>query len=298
MLVPLDGGRRVFVDMRGEIDTPALLYIHGGPGQGSYEFMAAQGDRLARTLLVIGFDQRGVLRSDPLDAQSLSLEQLVEDCEALRRELKIDRWTVLAHSIGALTAVHYAVANPQHVSRLILDCPCLDLPDSTSNLLSRAESLLRDAGRNQLADLARDARAIPEAAQRWIALTHIWPQLNDLHPTLYFRRAQAAQWFDSVRDLASISAEERHRAAAHAAALQTDPELFQPVTPLLGQLTQPSLLIKGEHDPVCTAAQLDAFQKHVRDQHVVVLPDTAHYPQIEEQDAYTTLVATFTSAAS
>ena len=294
MLVPI-GTSRVFVDIRGSTGSPALLYVHGGPGQGSYEFMASQGDRLARTLRVIGLDQRGVLRSDPLGTQSLTLDQLVADCAALRKHLEIGRWTVLAHSIGALIAIRYAIRDREHVGRLILDCPCLDISDSTSNLLARAESLLRDAGRDELGDVARNAQNIPDLAQRWSALRRIWQDLDDIHSTLYFRRSKAAEWFGSIWDLAPISEEERQRAGSHVTALQADPQFFQPVTEMLGGITQPSLLIKGMYDPVCTPTQLDAFQKRVVDQRVVVVPDAAHFPQLEQPDTYADHVAAFAS---
>ena len=295
MLVWL-GAARVFVDMRGQSGAPALLYIHGGPGQGSHEFMAAQGDRLARTLRVVGLDQRGVLRSDPLATSSLSLDDLAADCDLLRRELHIARWTVLAHSIGALIAVRYAAADPQHVTRLILDCPCLDVGDTSSNLLVRAESLLREARREALAADAHAAQSIIDPAQRWTALTEIWQQLGDVHRTLYFHRPEAAQWFDSVWDLGAFTDEQRERGGNHGAALQADPAFFAPVTPMLNQLTQPALLIKGAHDPVCTDIQFRAFQEEVADQRTVVLPDAGHFPQIEQPEGYANLVSRFAGA--
>lgn len=42
----------------------------------------------------------------------MSLDDLAADCDRLRRALKITHWTVLAQSIGALTAIRYAVAHP------------------------------------------------------------------------------------------------------------------------------------------------------------------------------------------
>jgi proline iminopeptidase len=59
-------GTRLFVDDRGDAAASPLLFIHGGPGQSCYDFMQLQGDRLARRLRIIGVDQRGTLRSDPL----------------------------------------------------------------------------------------------------------------------------------------------------------------------------------------------------------------------------------------
>jgi proline iminopeptidase len=44
-------GTRLYVDQRGAADAPPILFIHGGPGAGSYDFLAFQGERLARIAL-------------------------------------------------------------------------------------------------------------------------------------------------------------------------------------------------------------------------------------------------------
>lgn len=106
-------GTRLHVDERGAADATPLLYLHGGPGQGCFDFMACQGDRLAEDLRVIGVDQRGVLFSDPLpDGAMLTEDDLVDDIEALRRVLGIERWAVLGHSFGARLALRYAAGTP------------------------------------------------------------------------------------------------------------------------------------------------------------------------------------------
>jgi len=60
--------RGLFADIRGRADAPALLFLHGGPGQGCDDFMAVQGDLLSRSVRLIGIDQRGVDRSAALPA--------------------------------------------------------------------------------------------------------------------------------------------------------------------------------------------------------------------------------------
>jgi pimeloyl-ACP methyl ester carboxylesterase len=90
-----------------------LLFVHGGPGQGAYPFMALQGDLLSDGLRVIGLDQRGVDRSAPLPAGAgLTIAELVEDCEAVRHELGVDRGVVLGQSFGGILALRYAVTYP------------------------------------------------------------------------------------------------------------------------------------------------------------------------------------------
>jgi len=85
----------LYTDVRGDAAAPALLFLHGGPGQGCHDFMAIQGGLLGRPVRLIGIDQRGVDRSAPMPEEStLNVADLVEDCERVRQALGIERWAV------------------------------------------------------------------------------------------------------------------------------------------------------------------------------------------------------------
>src|SRR3954454_13986063 len=105
---------RLYVDQRGATDAPPVLFIHGGPGAGSYDFMAFQGERLADRFRVIGVDQRGVQQSDPLTGP-ISEHDLIADYEALRDKLGIEQWAILGHSYGGRIALRYAATHPDAV---------------------------------------------------------------------------------------------------------------------------------------------------------------------------------------
>jgi proline iminopeptidase len=74
----------------------------------------------------ISFDQRGCGRSRPLVTERLDLldtnttTSQIEDIEALRRHLGIDRWTVTGGSWGATLAFAYAQAHPERVAGIAL----------------------------------------------------------------------------------------------------------------------------------------------------------------------------------
>ncbi|OPG16761.1 alpha/beta fold hydrolase [Ferroacidibacillus organovorans] len=70
----------LFVEDFGEKSAPPLLYLHGGPGTGSYDFVLYQRDYLIENVRLITFDQRGVLRSPAItDADSFGINRLIED---------------------------------------------------------------------------------------------------------------------------------------------------------------------------------------------------------------------------
>ncbi|MEU0567678.1 alpha/beta fold hydrolase [Nonomuraea sp. NPDC005983] len=130
-------GTRLHVDQRGAKDAPPLLYLHGGPGSGSHDFMSFQGERLSERLRLVGVDQRGVQRSDPLDGP-VTEDDLIADFEALREVLGFERWSILGHSYGGRLALlikggHDPVTSPEEIS-LFREC----VPNGTFRLFESA----------------------------------------------------------------------------------------------------------------------------------------------------------------
>jgi proline iminopeptidase len=96
-----------------------LVLIHGGPGATHFGFHFAF-NRAHEFARVIYYDQRGCGLSGYESGSGYSIQQAVDDLEALRQKLRIERWTVLGHSYGGLLAQIYAVQHPEHLQALVL----------------------------------------------------------------------------------------------------------------------------------------------------------------------------------
>jgi proline iminopeptidase len=83
------------------------------------------------------------------------------------------------------------------------------------------------------------------------------------------------------------------KAAGHLARVTEDPGFFTPHTPALRQLTQPSLLIKGELDPIPSAGEVLDFRRALPAAEVHVFPGAGHFVQAEKPQAYADLVTDF-----
>jgi pimeloyl-ACP methyl ester carboxylesterase len=178
---------RLFIDDRGDATAPPLLFIHGGPGQSCYDFMQVQGDRLARRLRIIGVDQRGTLRSDPLPAEpALTPELLISDFEALRKHLEIASWAILGHSDGGGYALQYVTSHPKTVQAVIFDCPCWDADLTDRNRLPQVARKLEALGQQADAERCRQLAAKPSrltaADETYLAAQALGPH----HMELYF----------------------------------------------------------------------------------------------------------------
>ncbi len=105
-------------------------------------YLGDLGGLSGRRRLVL-LDLRGTGRSaEPQDPTSWRCDRLVDDVEALRRHLGVDRLDLLAHSGGANLAVLYAARHPERLRQLLLVAPGLaaagvDVPGSTRRAVAR-----------------------------------------------------------------------------------------------------------------------------------------------------------------
>jgi proline iminopeptidase len=106
-------GVRLYVKVKGR-GTPCL-YIHGGPGSGSFWLEKFCGDFLEQHFQMIYLDQRGVCRSSSPKDKNYSMDRMVKDFEEVRVALGIKQWVTLGHSFGGILQMGYA----QHCSPVI-----------------------------------------------------------------------------------------------------------------------------------------------------------------------------------
>ena len=129
---------------QGQGDT--ILLLGGGPGFSSWNLTPIQ-THLAQSHRVIRLDMRGIADNKQGDEQPSELLNLwLQDLEALRRHLQIERWTLIGHSWGALMAQLYAREHPNHVDRLLLLNPVDPQLNGLKHLIERIEARQNQAG--------------------------------------------------------------------------------------------------------------------------------------------------------
>jgi proline iminopeptidase len=287
-------GTRVFVDDRGDPDAPALLFIHGGPGQGCYDFMYAQGERLARRLRIVGVDQRGTLRSDLLpDRPPLTPGLLVEDFEAIRRRLRIGAWAVLGHSAGGHYALRYVTGHAGAVSAVIFDCPCWDADLADRNRLPVIARRLEEVGQLADAEHCRELAARPGRLTFRDDTRQAMKTLAAHYTEQFFHKPASAAAFDELLQNAGFSQEQWQRGNSH---WPLRAALYESVLPLLARVRRPALLVRGQDDLVAAPAMLAAFAESVPGGQIRTFAESGHYTYLEEPEAYCEAVTDFVLA--
>jgi proline iminopeptidase len=287
-------GTRIFVDDRGDRDAPALLYIHGGPGQGCYDFMRSQGDLLARKLRIIGVDQRGTLRSDPLPvAPALSADLLVADFEVLRTRLRIGSWAVLGHSAGGAYALRYVTSHVGAIRAVIFDCPCWDADMTDRARLPVVARRLEELG--QLADAERCRELAARSARLSFSdgTKQAMQALGSWYMEQFFHNPDDASYFGQLLADSGFSQEQWQRGNSHwplAAAL------YEPVLGLLPRVRRPALLLRGTDDLVTAPGMMRAFGESVPGGKTWTFGASGHFAYLEEPEAYSAAVTEFVLA--
>ena len=275
LMVNVEGGR-IYVRVNGKLSgtKPPIVLIHGGPGGTHGSLMDAT--ELADERAVILYDQLDSGRSEhPNDPANWKVGRFVNELDAIRTALGIERWYVLGHSWGGTIALEYGARRPQELAGLILAGPLI----STRSWLSDASALLEKLPASTLAELKACDSPQPPAAVICDAATAefykefnrrepVAPVMKDYSNTLgdgFNQRIYEAMWgkseFVSTGTLKAYDGE-----------------------PLLTKLDgQHTLFIVGQYDearPV-TAAQ---FADRVAGSELAVVPGAAHAILIDRPD--------------
>jgi proline iminopeptidase len=117
--LPVGGGHALHVEECGNPQGFPAIFLHGGPGSHARPLHRRYFD--PRFYRIVLFDQRGCGRSVPLGrVEENTTPQLVEDIEALRQCLGLERVLLFGGSWGATLALAYAGTHPQRVAAMVL----------------------------------------------------------------------------------------------------------------------------------------------------------------------------------
>ncbi|MGH3505729.1 MAG: alpha/beta fold hydrolase [Nocardioidaceae bacterium] len=270
-------GTKLAYDELGTGGDPVVC-LPGGPMQAS-QYLGDLGG-LSEKRRLIRLDLRGTGDSAvPEDLGSYRCDRLVDDVEALRRHLALDRMDLLAHSAGANLALLYAVRHPGRVRKLALVAPSLMATGISVSATDRREVAHLRTGEEWFpeasAALARVA-ADGGSAQDWERLT----------PFFYGRWDAAAR-----AHKASEASGRNHEAAA----IFGSEGAFDAhaVREALADFRSPTLILAGELDvnsPPSRAAELAEIFPNAE---LVVQPGSAHFPWLDDADRFVATTRAF-----
>lgn len=266
-----DGAARLYVLEFGKGDT--VVVVHGGFGAEHSYLLGAVRD-LANKFPIVMYDQRGSLRS-PCPDSAISLQKHIDDLELLRKELRLQQITIVAHSMGTFLAMEYLKQHPTKVKGLVLlgALPVVSSSfDSTMNAITlRAQSLgTRPEVQSELrkAGLDRDSLSPKENTFAWRI------------------RFAAANLFRLDRWRSMPGGMVFHNARAGSATSQTMPKNWD-FRDIFAKHPFPITIINGDVDYCDPAGQTNRYLlAHATNVEVITIKNAGHCAWIDDPDAF------------
>jgi len=238
------------------------LVMHGGLG-GDHSALHPWLDPLGDVMRLVYYEHRGNGRSGRPRSESITFEQLCADADALREHLGFEEIAVLGYSFGGFVALEYALRYPERISHLIL----LDTAP-TFDYAEEIEVNARRKGATQEQLEALDASAEDEA-ESW----RLWKLIEPLYFHTY-----DADLAERVMGKTVISVE----AGEAGDAIIEDWDL----TPRLGEISAPTLILVGKDDFVCPPSQAKAMHEGIPNSDLAVFERSGHFTHVEEPEAF------------
>ncbi|MEU3774182.1 alpha/beta hydrolase [Streptomyces sp. NPDC032472] len=281
-----DGTRLACHHLKGAaaVGGEPLVCLPGGPMRAS-EYLGDLGGLTARRRLAL-LDLRGTGRSEtPADEATYRVDRQVDDVEALRVHLGLERMDLLVHSASGNLALLYAAAHPGRLRRLVMVTPtawAVGLkPDPQRRLADARARAGAEPFDTAVAALERILLGGSDAEEDWELMT----------PLAYGR------WDEAARAHAAENGRQQNEKAAAAFAA---PEALDPagIRAALRGVAAEVLVLAGERDgnpgPELAGEIAACFPRGT----LAVQPDAGHYPWLDDPAWFSARVETFLAAAT
>lgn len=233
-----------------EGEGPPLFLIHGiGASRHSWTGLVGL---LKPHFRCISYDLRGHGRS-PMPPTPYSLDDLVEDLEALRAELGIGKAHFAGHSLGGMIGPAYARRYPDRVLTLGLYSTAAFRTDDDAGKVKAVVAAMREKGVAPVLETLKDRWFTPEFASR--------------RPDVIERRMQ--QVIDTGKDIFLTVFD-----------IYADTEM----APWLHEIGCPSLVLTGENDGGCNPRLNRRIADALPRSELVILPVLRHAILLEAPD--------------
>ncbi len=257
-----------------------LLVLHGGPGA-PCDYLESLEGLTSERRRVIRYDQLGCGRSDkPAEAGLWRVERFVEEVEAVRRGLGLERLHLLGHSWGGMLAIEYVLTARPPLDSLIL----ASANSSASQWATEADRLR--------AGLALDVQAVLKKHEAAGATADPEYRAAVLE---YYRRhlCRLDPWPDSVMRTFQTLAEEVYGTMWGPSEFYITGNLKDwDRTGRLSEIDVPTLITCGRHDEA-TPAIAATLRDGIPGSELVVFENSSHMAHEEEKELFLQTVAGF-----
>ena len=260
------------------VQRPTLFLLHGGPGGDHASFKSQVTSKLRDVAQLVYVDHRGSGRSTPVNPESYTLDNNIDDLEALRQYLGLERISVLGSSYGGMVAQGYAIRYPKNLANLVL---------------------VATAPSHQFLDDARQfvqARGTPDQIRvcEWLwnenfqsqeQLFEYYKTMGPMYSTTFNEAKFNESWGQSIRNFEQLN-------FGFNAFLKT----FD-YTDQLHTIACPTLVLAGAHDWICAPRHSKIIAERIPRSHLKIFTNSAHSIAQDEPEEFVAAVRGFLTYA-
>lgn len=269
-------GTRLYFDVEGAglvpdgpvmRERPVAFLVHGGPG-GDHSGFKPSMSPLAGRMQLVYFDHRGQGRSDKGDPATYTLDENVEDMEALRQHLGLGPIVSIGTSYGGMVAMAHAARYPDAVSHLVLIVTA-----AHGGFIARARQIVEERGTGMQ---KRVCEALWEGA--------------------FLGADDMRQYYDVMGPLYARHHDPAAAAVGRARAIYAPEPLNRAFGPMgflrrfdlrgeLGKITAPTLILAGRHDWICPPEFSEEIHRLIPQSDFRVFEESSHSIRGDEPQA-------------
>ena len=246
------------------VERPVAFVIHGGPGGDHTGFKPGLGP-LAERMQLVYFDHRGQGRSAKGDPATYTLDENVEDMEALRQHLGLGPIVSIGTSYGGMVAMAHAARYPRSVSHLVLVVTA-----AHAGFNARARQIVAERGTAEQKEVA---------AQLWAGALDTPEKLRRYYDVMgpLYSRSHDPVAAKAGRDRGILSPEALNRAFAPGGFLQ-----HYDLRPELARIVAPTLILAGRHDWICPPEFSEEIHRLVPGSDLRIFEESSHSIRADE----------------
>jgi proline iminopeptidase len=256
-------------------EKPTAFLIHGGPGI-DHSIYKAGCAPLTEKLQLVYFDHRGQGRSARGDKQKYTLDENVEDMEALRQYLGLGPIVSIGASYGGMVAMAHAARYPDAISHLILMATA-----AHAGHIARAKELVAQRGTPEQIALCDDLWSgrldTPEKFNHYLNVTD----------PLYSLKADTS--LAKGRPGGIILSPDALNQAVAPGGFQRSFDL----RPELSSITAPTLILAGRHDWMCAPEFAEEIHELIPGSDLRIFEESAHRISLDEPQAFLDVIVGF-----
>ena len=260
------------------IERPTSFVSHGGPGA-EHSVMRPGMDPLGEYSQVIYWDHRGQGRSARGDIKKYNLDENVEDMEALRIHLGIEKIVSVGTSYGGMVAMAHAARYPHSVSKLLLIVTA-----AHAGFNARAQQIVATRG---------NALEIEAARKLWAGELTTVDAMRDFFRSTWalysttFNESKRATNEESLQRFI-YSPDAMNQAFAPGGFLQS-----YDLRPELKNIIAPTLILAGRHDWICAPEFSEEIHKLIPSSQLKIFEKSSHSIRGDEPEEFHQTVREF-----